>query len=157
MGTRSSLWPAWLTFVWGVLCGGLNLWWSLGGDFLLERMGVRIQEEAAAGDTTLLVINTIGGLGKIAIGLLALGTISRWGRRIPRRLSLALLYTGGVLLVLYGGANWTQMLLVELGVVEVPASIGADPLRWYLLLWEPVWIVGGVLMVLTAEAYRRRV
>lgn len=157
MGTRSPLWPAWLTFLWGVVFGGLNLWWSLGGDVLLDRLGVRIQEQAAEGDTMLLVVNTIGGLGKIAIGLLALGTIARWGRRIPRRLSLALLYAGGVLLVVYGGANWMQMLLVELGVVDVPASIGEAQVRWYLFLWEPTWIVGGVLMVLTAESYRRRV
>lgn len=157
MGARSSTWPAWWTFLWGVLFGALNLWWSLGGDLLLDRMGVRIQEQAAEGDTALLVINTIGGLGKIAIGLLALGTISRWGRRIPYRLHLALLYTGGVLLMLYGGANWTQMLLVELGVVDVPASIGAEQVRWYLLVWEPLWMIGGVLMLLTAEAYRRRV
>lgn len=156
MGARSLPW-AWLTFLWGVLFGALNLWWSLGGDILLDRLGVRIQEQAAEGDTTLMVANTIGGLGKIAIGLLALGTIARWGRRIPWRLHLALLYAGGVLLVLYGGATWTQMLLVELGVVEVPASIGAAQVRWYLFLWEPVWIVGGALMLLTAEAYRRRV
>ena len=155
MGARSSLWP-WLTFMWGVLFGALNLWWSAGGDFLLDHLGVRIQEQVAEGDTPLLVVNTIGGLGKIAIGLLALGTISRWGRRIPRRVSLALLYAGGVLLVLYGGANWTQMLLVELGVVDVPASVGAAQVRWYLFLWEPVWVIGGVLMVLTAEGYRRR-
>lgn len=157
MGARSPLWPAWLAFVWGVAFGALNLWWSLGGDVLLGHLGVRIQELVAAGDTTLLVVNTIGGLGKIALGLLALGTISRWGRRIPRRLSLVVLYAGGVLLALYGGANWVQMLLVEAGVVDVPASVGAAQVRWYLLLWEPVWMVGGVLLVLTGEAYRRRV
>lgn len=157
MGARSPLWPAWLAFVWGVAFGALNLWWSLGGDVLLGHLGVRIQELVAAGDTTLLVVNTIGGLGKIALGLLALGTISRWGRRIPRRFSLVVLYAGGVLLALYGGANWVRMLLVEAGVVDVPASVGAAQVRWYLLLWEPVWMVGGVLLVLTGEAYRRRV
>jgi hypothetical protein len=66
-----------------------------------------------------------------------------------------LLYVGGVFLVLYGVANWTQMLLVEMGVVDVPRSIGEAQVRWYLYLWEPLWIIGGVLMILTAEAYRR--
>jgi hypothetical protein len=150
---RSPL-PAWLAFAWGVLFGALNLYWSLGGDLLMDRLAVAIQDDVAAGDTTLLAINTIGGLGKIALGLLALGTIARWGRRIPYRLHLALLYVAGVALALYGGANWTQMLLVELGVVDVPVSIGAAQVRWYLLLWEPVWIAGGVLLVLSAEAYR---
>jgi hypothetical protein len=154
MSFRSSL-PAWATFWWGILFGGLNLYWGLGGDFGLDRMGELIQEQAAEGSTSLLVLNTIGGLGKIGIGILALGTIARWGRAIPRTFHLGLLYVGGVFLVLYGGANWTQMLLVEMGVVDVPRSIGEAQVRWYLFLWEPLWIIGGVLMILTAEAYRR--
>jgi len=154
MRSRSTF-PAWAAFWWGVLFGGLNLSWSLGGEVLLNRMAESIQEQAAEGDTALLVLNTVGGLGKVVIGILALATIARWGRRIPRRLHLALLYAGGVLLVLYGGANWTQMLLVELGVVDVPRSIGEEQVRWYLLLWEPLWILGGALLLWTAEVYRR--
>jgi hypothetical protein len=153
MSFRSSV-PAWATFWWGILFGGLNLYWSLGGEFLLDHLGEMIQKQVAEGDTTLLVLNTIGGLGKIAIGFLALATIARWGRAIPRRLHLVLLYLGGVLLVVYGAANWTQMLLVDMGIVDVPRSIGEAQVRWYLCLWEPLWIIGGVLMILTAEAYR---
>jgi Protein of unknown function (DUF3995) len=155
MGPRSTF-PAWATFWWGLVFGGLNLYWSAGGEFLLNHLGKGIQQDVAEGDTALLVINTIGGLGKIALGCLALGTIARWGRRIPRRLHLGLLYTAGALLVLYGGASWTQMLLVELGVVDVPRSIGEEQVQWYLFLWEPAWILAGVLVILTAEAYRRR-
>ena len=153
--TRSPR-PAWLAFLWGVLFGGLNLSWTAGGDLLVEHLAIAIQEDVAAGDTALLVVNALGGIGKIALGLLALATISRWGRRIPYRLHLAMLYAAGVALLLYGGANWTQMLLVELGVVDVPRSVGEAQVRWYLLLWEPLWIIGGVLMILTAGAYRRR-
>lgn len=152
---RHSTLPAWLTFIWGLLFGGLNLYWSLGGELGIDYLGERLQEQAAERDTALLVINAIGGFGKIAIGLLAFATIARWGRSIPRRLHLGLLYVGGILLVLYGGANWTQMLLAELGVIDVPASIGEAQVRWYLFLWEPLWIIGGVLMVMTAEVYRR--
>ena len=152
--TRSPL-PAWLSFLWGILFGGLNLYWTAGGDLLVDRLAIAIQEDVAAGDTALLVVNALGGVAKIALGLLALGTIARWGRRIPYRLHLALLYAAGVALLLYGGANWTQMLLVEFGRVDVPVSIGAAQVRWYLLLWEPIWIVGGALLLWTAEAYRR--
>jgi hypothetical protein len=34
--------------------------------------------------------------------------------------------------------------------------VGAAQVRWYLVLWEPLWMVGGVVMVLTAEGERRR-
>lgn len=152
--TRTT-WPAWATLAWGVLFGGLSLFWSAGGAFLADHLAEAIQRDVEAGSTSLLVMNTIGGLGKIAVGVLALATVMRWGRAIPRRLHLALLYVGGGLLLVYGGANWTQMLLVEIGVIDVPVSIGAAQVRWYLLLWEPIWIVGGALLLLTAEMYRR--
>lgn len=155
MRSRASI-PAWLTFWWGTLFGLWNLSWSLGGEVGLDLLAESLQEDARAGETSLLIVNTVGGLGKIAIGLLALGTISAWGRLIPRTLHLGLLYVGGVLLILYGGANWTQMLLAETGAIAVPESVGESQVRWYLILWEPLWLVGGVLMILTAEAYRRR-
>lgn len=153
---RAPTWPAWGAFWWGVLFGLWNLSWSLGGEFGLGWLARSIQEDVRANDTMLLIANTIGGVGKILAGLLALGTIARRGRRLPRTLHLGLLYAGGVLLLLYGGANWTQMLLAETGVIDVPRSIGEDQVRWYLLLWEPLWILGGILLILTAETYRRR-
>ncbi len=153
----SSTWPAWGAFWWGILFGLWNISWSLGGEFGIDWLAESIQEYARAGDTMLLVANTVGGLGKFLAGLLALGTISRWGRAIPRKLHLALLYLGGVLLLLYGAANWTQLLLVELGVMGIPESIGsATIVRWYLFLWEPIWIAGGILLILTAIAYQKR-
>lgn len=148
-------WPAWGTFWWGILFGGLNLFWSFGGELGLNQMGVAIQDEVAAGSTSMLVLNTIGGFGKIVAGVLALATIKPWAKLIPRRLLSGFLYAVGVMLLLYGGANWTQILMAETGVIDIPASIGPGPLRWYLFLWEPLWIAGGAMMLLTADVYRR--
>ena len=148
-------WPAWAAFWWGIVFGGLNLYWSLGGRFLSDHLALAIQRDIDAGNASLMLINTIGGFGKIVAGLLALATVMRWGPTIPRRLHLWLLYLGGALLLLYGGANWVQMLLVELDIVDVPFSIGAAQVRWYLFLWEPIWIVGGVLFLMTARLFAR--
>lgn len=152
----STTWPAWGAFWWGMLFGLWNLYWSIGGEFGLEWLAQSIQEGAREGDTMLLIANTIGGLAKIAAGLLALATIARWDQPISRRLHLGLLYAGGALLILYGGVNWTQMFLAETGRIDVPGSIEDEPLRWYLFLWEPLWIIGGALLVLTAIAYQKR-
>lgn len=151
----SSTWPAWAAFGWGVTFGLWNVYWSLGGDFGLDWLAESIQDDARAGDTTLLVVNSVGGVGKIVAGVLAVATIAPWGQAIPRKLHLGLLYAGGVLVLLYGGANWTQLLLVKIGVVDVPQSIGAEQVSWYLFLWEPIWILGGALFILTAVAYQK--
>ena len=39
------------------------------------------------------------------------------------------------------------------GVLAIPDGMGEGPARWYLVLWEPWWILG-VLFLLTAHAMR---
>lgn len=89
---------------------------------------------------------------KIAAGVLALALAPGWGQRVPRRLLLAAGWATGVLLTLYGLMGFVAALLAELGVTEPD-----DPttVRWYLLLWEPIWILGGLLF-LAATAARHR-
>ena len=91
---------------------------------------------------------------KIAGGLLALASIRPWGAAIPRRLLLTLLMGAGVLLTLYGVAGFVEKALMVAGVIDIPAAMGDGPARWYLVLGEPWWILGGVLFLLTANAMR---
>ena len=68
----------------------------------------------------------------------------------------ALLFAGwgaAALLSLYGLANLVQHLLIATGVLAVPAGLGEAGLPWHLLLWDPVWIVGGGLFTLAALGY----
>jgi len=40
----------------------------------------------------------------------------------------------------------------ELGIVE---SIDPSTVRWYLLLWEPYWVLGGLLFLAAAWHFRQ--
>jgi hypothetical protein len=71
---------------------------------------------------------------------------------------LAAGWIAGVGMLLYGGVNFVVgavvALLRALAVLETPADTSA--FWWHLLLWDPWWILGGVLFSLAAWAYQRR-
>jgi hypothetical protein len=82
-------------------------------------------------------------------GLVALALVQPWGRRLPRWFLCAAAWGGGLAL-LYGAASLVQHALMLAGVIAVPAGLGRTAARWHLLLWDPWWILGGVLFVATA-------
>jgi len=41
------------------------------------------------------------------------------------------------------------------GLRSIPDAMGDDAVIWYLVVWEPFWILGGVLFLLTAWGFQR--
>lgn len=96
------------------------------------------------------------GALKVAGGLLALALLPPWRGRRPLAWTLGV---GGALMALYGLALLVQHGLMAAGVLS-RGDLEAGEVLWHLFLWDPVWLVGGVLFVLAArQAYsgpRRR-
>lgn len=156
MSVSKSNIPTWGSLIWGLLFGGLNLAWSLGSRLLVDHLAVSIQDDVAKGEQSLMIMNTIGGLGKIALGLLAFATITRLRPHLPHGLVTWTLLISGTLMAMYGTINWMQMLQMEVGFTDVSESIGTENVRWYLLLWEPLWIIGGLMLFWAGQVFRRR-
>jgi hypothetical protein len=115
-----------------------------------------IQEDVRNNNSQMIALTWATGVLKVIAGLLALALVRPWGRRIPRRLLLVAVWGTGALLTLYGGAGLIEKALMEAGVIDIPESLGAPAVRWYLLMWEPWWLLGGVLFLLAAWGYQRR-
>src|SRR6266542_2164164 len=48
------------------------------------------------------------------------------------------------------GALKTAAGLMALGLLATPESMHSDAARWHLVLWDPWWVLGGVLFVIAA-------
>ncbi len=106
---------------------------------------------AAANDPWFGAVGLWGvGVVKALGGLVALALVQPWGRRLPRWLLRAATWAGGGLALLYGAASFVQHTLMLSGLIAVPAGLGRSAARWHLLLWDPWWILGGVLFVAMA-------
>ena len=84
-----------------------------------------------------------------------LGLVRQWGRRLPRRLLRAVVALAGAAFCLYALAGLVPGALIALDVVAPP--VAPDPAwRWYLLVWYPLWLLGGLLFLAAAWRPARR-
>ena len=142
-------------------CGGLRfrgrqLLWGAGGLVGVSTLGGRIEELALARDPALIAMVWVTGVLKVLGGLLALALVQPWGRRLPRRWLLRAAWGGAGLLTVYGLLQLTSVALVAFGVITPTQPVESTVLRWRLLLWEPWFLLWGVLLALAAWAGDKR-
>jgi hypothetical protein len=151
---RSLAWAGYAAAAWAFLFAAASFYWALGGRIGLESIGPAITEPALAGDPTILALVWITGALKVVAGIVALALIQPWGRRLPRGIVLLAGWGASALFLVYGAANLVQDALIVAGAIPTPVGLGAVAARWHLFLWDPWWLLGGVLFALATWAYR---
>jgi uncharacterized protein DUF3995 len=146
----SLSWAGYAAAAWAFLFAATSFYWALGGRLGVETIGEAITGPALAGDTTILAIVWITGLLKVAAGVVALALVRPWGRRIPRWALLLAGWGASALFLVYGAANLIQDTLIVAGAIPTPAGLGAVAAHWHLFLWDPWWLLGGVLFALAS-------
>ncbi len=134
----------------------VSIYWGLGGTAGVDTLGGRIEELAVARDPVIVTLVWVTGLLKVAGGVLALALVRPWGNRLPRRWLVRGAWAGAVLLTVYGLVQVTSVALVALGVLTPSEPVEPLVLWWRLLLWEPWFLVWGVLLGLSAWVGGRR-
>jgi len=146
---------AYAAAAWAFLFALASFYWAAGGEFALDTLAVEIERDARARDSDAIALTWATGALKVLAGLLALALVRPWGARIPRRLLLVAAAAAGAGFTLYGAAGLVEKILMEAGAIDVSASFGSDRVVWYLLVWDPYWLLGGILFLLAAVRFRR--
>jgi len=141
-------WPGYAAASVAFAFAAVSVYWGLGGTAGVSSLGGSIEQRALAHDPLIVALAWITGGLKVVGGLLALALVQPWGRRLPRRLLLLTAWSGAVLLSVYGALQLTGVALIRFGV---------DPtvLLWRLLLWEPWFLVWGLLLGMAAWCARQ--
>ncbi|HEV2529343.1 MAG TPA: DUF3995 domain-containing protein [Thermomicrobiales bacterium] len=142
---------------WGIGTGLLSVAWAMGSDLGVNTLGTRIQEQAREREPAFIATVGASAVARLLVAVLGAALLAGLTGRhlVPRRVLLALGYAGGAGLTLYGAAGITQAALALAGVIDIPPSMGEHAVRWYLLLWEPLWLVAGFALLAAADGYRR--
>jgi hypothetical protein len=123
-------------------------YWTAGGSLLLGTVGGGLEELARSGGAAAVAVGVVVVLLKVVGCVLALALVRPSGRRLPPRLLEGTAMLAGGALAVYGG------LLVLVGAIALTGALGevADPsaLRWHVLLWDPWFLVWGVLLVVAS-------
>lgn len=142
-----SRWPAYAAAGWAAVFAAASFYWAAGGS-----VGVSTLGDVSDRVPTAAVWGT--GLLKLTAALLALTLV--YPVRARRLWTLGV-WTTGVICTLYGAANLGVRAVMALGILHTPASMHTSAADWHLMLWDPFWLLGGVLFLAAAYATRRRV
>jgi hypothetical protein len=135
----------------------VSFYWGLGGTFALDRVGREAVELSASGNIPIFIALWLVGLLKVGGGLLALAMVQPWGsRRVPRWALLSAGWGTSTLLVLYGGAQIGVQLLVRAGTISAPADMDWRGFYGHLYIWNPWFVLWGVLLGVATFSYTRR-
>lgn len=155
--SRSTAWVAYAACAWAFVFAALSFYWAIGGTVGIDTIGPAITKPVLAHDPIWVALIWGTGALKVIAGLVALALVCSWGRLVPRWLLLIAAWSACAVMALYeGAASWVQHGLMAAGAIGIPAGLGATALRWHLVLWDPWWLLGGVLFGAATWSYQRR-
>jgi glucan phosphoethanolaminetransferase (alkaline phosphatase superfamily) len=150
----TALRVAWAASFVGLLSAAVSLYWALGGAWLLDTIGGSLEAQARAGTVGVrLAVWAAVALKVIAVVLPLLAL-----RRLPRpawhRIVWVLAWAEAAVLTSYGLVYTALGLLAQAGVVH--ATTDPRGLAWHAYLWDPWFLVWGLLVAAALLLGRHR-
>ena len=102
-----------------------------------------------------MAANAAAAVLKALVGFLALALVQPWGRLLPRRALLVAAWVMAVALIAYGALQTGAVALLLSEVIEPTELVESRVLRWRLFLWEPWFLVIGLLLAGAVARYGR--
>jgi Protein of unknown function (DUF3995) len=145
---------AWAACACGLAYVAIGLYWALGGSWLLATVGASLAGTSSA--AVMFAVWAAVALKAIAafLPLVAIGAFYRPPRGRERWLR-RLTWIEALILTAYGLVLTATGLLVQSGVIAPPGNADHRALRWHAYLWDPWFLVWG-LLVTTALVQGRR-
>jgi Protein of unknown function (DUF3995) len=133
----------------------MSLYWAAGGQMGGETLGVEIHRLGRERDRSFVAQLWAAVALKALIAMLALALVQPWGRSLPHRLLLALAGATGAGVTLYAVGNLVQHALMTTGAITTPETLGTYAVPWHVALWDPFWLVGGLLFLAATRAFQK--
>jgi len=130
----------------GLLYAAVSFYWGLGGTTLADTIGGSLERGGRAGDLVVVLALWAAAVLKVIAAVLPLLAIYRLGGARWQRLVVVLAWIEAAVLVIYGLVLTTVGLMVQFGVIAASASADHRALAWHAYLWDPWFLVWGLLV-----------
>jgi hypothetical protein len=141
----------------GLAYAAISVYWALGGTWLLDTVAGTLEQQGRVGNPGILLavwaaaaLKIIGAIVPLAAAGLTPGQATASRRRQMRGLA----WLEAAILTIYGLVLTGAGLLVQSGAIAPAASADHRALAWHAYLWDPWFLLWGVLV--TAALVRSR-
>lgn len=134
----------------------VSLYWAFGGTALLDTVGGALEAQGRAGGVGIFAVVWMSVVLKAVASVLPLLAVTARGGAARQWMRRAGWAAGGILTG-YGAVLTGGGLLVVSGVIATSADADLRAIRWHAYLWDPWFLVWGVLVLATLARSRQRV
>ena len=141
----------------GLAYAAISVYWAVGGTWLLDTVGGMLEQQGRAGNPGIMLAVWAAAVLKIIgaiVPLAAVGVTPRQATTARWRQMRVLAWLEAAILTIYGLVLTGAGLLVQSGVIASAASADHRALAWHAYLWDPWFLLWGVLI--TAALVRSR-
>lgn len=141
----------------GLAYAAISVYWVLGGTWLLDTVGGTLEQQGRAGHPGIILAVWAAAVLKIIgaiVPLVAAEVTPGQATTVRRRQIRVLAWLEAAILTIYGLALTGAGLLVQSGAIAPAAGADHRALAWHAYLWDPWFLLWGVLV--TAALVRSR-
>ena len=138
----------------GLAFAAVSAFWGLGGTFLLDTVGGALESRGREGDPLLLTVVWLSIPLKVVAAVVGVAVVRRWAPPSRYRLVALVAWLAAVVLTVYGAVLTGVGLLVQADVVSASADADTRALRWHTYLWDPWFLVWGLLLLIALRRWR---
>lgn len=145
--TRSrGIWAAGAACIVGVLYAAVSVYWAVGGTWLVDTVGGSLARLGRRGDAGVLAALWAAAALKLIGAVLPLLAIRDLGTPRRRHIARLLAWIAAAILVAYGAVLTLVGLLVQADIIHRSAGADQRALAWHAYLWDPWFLVWGLLI-----------
>ncbi len=130
----------------GLLFAAVSVYWGLGGTWLADTVGGSIAKAALAGNTGVMLAIWAAVVLKLVAAVLPLLAVRRLSSAVWNRNLWVLAWVEAAILTLYGLVLTASGLLLQAGVIRASATADHRALAWHAYLWDPWFLIWGLLV-----------
>jgi Protein of unknown function (DUF3995) len=141
----------------GLLYAAISVHWALGGTWLLDTIGGSLEEQGRAGNPGVILAVWAAAVIKMIAAVLPLVALRGPSSPAQNRTMWVLAWVEAAILIGYGLVQTVAGLLVQADVIHASATADHRALAWHAYLWEPWFLIWGLLVAaaLLRGRYRR--
>lgn len=151
---RNGLRLLWAAFAVGGLHAAFSLYWAVGGRWLLDTVGEEAVEMADERPVAAFAILSAAFAVK-ATGAVVPVLVERARGGLVRRIVRTVSWAAGAFLVVYGRVLTVVSAAVLSGVISVEGPVDRRGLTGHAVLWDPLFLVWGALLLAGLGLTRR--